>query len=276
MKVVGRHFGGGQQGAFFVHEEQALPAEVGSSTVSFDVGFQPGAAGEFATELAILTDDDERGVILVPISGKARILPPCDLVVAPSVLRFGLVANRGEHLRSAAIKNVGDDECMIWDVRLATNGFPFFATAGTPTETTVIPAGGRLDLTVRFTPNGVPDVLATSELSFAHTSASAPRMVIPISALPSRYDLEASPNPMDSGFLANGVPQSRPSHRDQPRDLRGDALQCDHQRHDLCRNRRESRLRHARCAGRGRCSRPPRRLCACRRRHGPGRGRDSG
>ena len=52
VKVVGRHFGGGQPGAFFVHEEQALPADVGSTTVSFDVGFQPAAGGEFATELA--------------------------------------------------------------------------------------------------------------------------------------------------------------------------------------------------------------------------------
>ena len=60
------------------------------------------------------------------------------------------------------------------------------------------------DLTVRFTPNGLPDVLATSELSFAHTSASAPRMVIPISALPSRYDLEASHNPMDLGSWPMG------------------------------------------------------------------------
>ncbi|WP_373047908.1 choice-of-anchor D domain-containing protein [Vulgatibacter sp.] len=191
----------GEDAEEWIAPELGLPADVGDAVANFKVSFRGTAPGDYGAELVISTDDDEDPEFRIPVTGNARETGPCSLQVRPGTLRFGLVANGGEYTRSVNVQNTGVDDCLIWDVRLAANGSPFFVTAGVPTTTTLIPAGGSLPLAVRFIPQGLADVRQESTLSFAHSTPGTPRMEIPVSGLPSRYNLEVTPNPVMFGAL---------------------------------------------------------------------------
>ena len=197
VNVFGAHVEGGQAGNFQVHALSDIPGNVGREMVSFEVIFQAEGPGEIYGDLVIATDDDERPQIRVPMAGTARAAGPCTLTVLPPELRFGLVPNGGEFIRSVAVRNDGSEDCLV---------SPYFATAGTPSETTVIPAGGSLPLTVRFTPGGLNDVRQEAVLGFGHSSPGTPRRQIDVSGMPSKLWIDATPNPLVLAPRSIGFP----------------------------------------------------------------------
>ena len=204
--VYGAHVEGAQQENFQVHVLDDLPADAGTDLVNIEVVFQAVQAGDIYGDLVISTGDDERPLIRVPMGGTARMTQPCTLTVVPSRLRFGLVPSRGEYVRDVTVRNDGEDDCLIWDVRFEEGSSPYFATAGTPSETTVIPVGGSLPLSVRFTPNGHEEVLQEAVLSFGHSTPATPRRRIDVSGMGSRHRIDATPNPLVLDARAIGFP----------------------------------------------------------------------
>jgi len=205
-RVVDAFVEGPGEAAFTVEPSPALPADVGTGVAAFKVKYFATAAVESSAELVIVTDDVEEPEFRVRLQGSARATAPCDLVVNPPNLRFGLVANGGEYTRSVDVINRGTEDCLIWDVTLDESGSPFFTTAGVPTGTAVIPPNnGRLPLTIRFKPQGLQNVRENSTLYFRHTSPDISPVAVPISGMPSRYDLRATPNPVAFGSWAQGA-----------------------------------------------------------------------
>ncbi len=200
-RVIDAYVEGGDSAAFSVELPETMPADVGTDVAAFTVSFNGPNSGIKASQLVIITDDDEQPQFRVPLQGNVRDAIPCDIVVQPGAMRFGLVANGGDYTKTIEVINRGTEDCLVWDVQLDQSRSPFFAPAGVPTGTAVIPPNGRLPLTIRFMPQGLVGVKEETTLSFSHSAPNEPRKVIPVSGLPSRYDLRVTPSPVMFGAL---------------------------------------------------------------------------
>ncbi|AKU91556.1 hypothetical protein AKJ08_1943 [Vulgatibacter incomptus] len=146
----------------------------------------------------------EQSFVTVHLMANVVELPPCDLDISPSSLRFGAVTvNRGVQL-PIEITNQGTTECLVWNFDLDFDNRAF-AAPGLPTGSQVLAPGDTITVGIRYQPTRITGVIDRSNLYFNHSSAEAPRFVVPISGLATSFCLSADPSPVAFG----AVPQSQ-------------------------------------------------------------------
>ncbi|WP_373044276.1 choice-of-anchor D domain-containing protein [Vulgatibacter sp.] len=171
-----------------------------------DVTAEPAAEGEHYGTVLFLTSDarsiDER----IVLTADAVALPPCDYVLEPASLDFGVVEPGTSESRSLLVRNRGSDACLVHDVRIAPGSHPGFAVDA-PAERRIEP-GADLQLQVRFTSAG-PVPAATGTLALQISEPDEPLVEVPLAATAESRCLELSAASLDFGVAAPGCALER-------------------------------------------------------------------
>ena len=196
-----------------------LAGQSTSSNGTFiNVTFAPPDAGLFTGRLTVSSNDlndADAGTIL---SGIGQAPGPCTLQVTPSQLSFGEVPKGDVGKMQFELRNVGQDYCLVTDVRLDSKSDPAFS----------LPVGLPSPQALSFVGNtGLPKGLPTSillEAQFAPTTSKAasvgtvsvtaydtPNLAIPMTGTSLAACLTIQPPSFDFGLLGfYQPPQSFP------------------------------------------------------------------
>ena len=103
--------------------------------------------------LRVESDDPAFPETTVRLIGRGVILPPCDYTVSPGVLSFGRVPLFRTELKSVTVSNGGDEECLVFDIRITPNGDTppgTFRLPDAPIPSQTLLPGETFDVNVAF------------------------------------------------------------------------------------------------------------------------------
>ncbi len=105
--------------------------------------YTPGDVGLDNGELSFETNDPLNRTATVRVTGSGVILPPCRVDVRPSVLDFGTVDPFDTNTLVAAVTNVGDETCVVFDPQIrpgpGTEPLTFYFERAAPPSVTLEP-----------------------------------------------------------------------------------------------------------------------------------------
>ncbi len=194
----------GDPSAFAAVAVEALPHDAGTTPMSIEVTFTARAAGTFAGELVVQSTDPDEPELRVPLAGAALDLPPCDLRVWPTELRFGLVHAGDTVTREVTLVNRGAYDCLVWDLALDNAGSPHFSLPNGAGSITIGPFG-EVAVAVTYAPP-IPSVdVDRSTVTFSYSNPFQPTGSFPVSGFATDADLVVVPNPVDFGRTPLGL-----------------------------------------------------------------------
>lgn len=209
VEVFGVRVEGAGAAAYSASADRALPAEVSVLQLAIAVTFRSGDPGIFPAELVIESNDPDEPQLRVPLTGVIRDLPPCDLRIWPTELRFGLVHVGDVVTQEVSLVNRGNAECLVWDLALDPAGAAAFSLPGAVSGTLSIAAGATLPVQVAYAPLVPGQALDRTNVFFTYSNQFAPMGQVPVSAFATDADLVAVPNPVDFGRTPLGYRGSR-------------------------------------------------------------------
>ncbi|AKU91555.1 hypothetical protein AKJ08_1942 [Vulgatibacter incomptus] len=182
-----------------------------ANTMAFEVTFKGSELQEYPAELdfPIYVNgamSAEQPYVTVHLMANVVELPPCDLDISPSSLRFGAVTvGRGVQL-PIEVTNQGTTECLVWNFAVESEN-RVFAAPGLPNGSKILAPGEKISVGIRYQPTRITGVIDRANLYFNHSDVETPRAVVPISGLATSFCLSADPNPVAFGPVP-AVPQS--------------------------------------------------------------------
>lgn len=196
LHLLGATLRGAGAGAFAA---PALPPEVLPGAVAeLAVTFLPVAAGLYAAELAVATDDPEQPELVVALSGEATA--PGSLSVQPAALDFGRVGEGQTATRELVLSSGGPADLYLGGLSFVPEGGPF-ALVGSAAPGSTLPAGRSAALAVRFSPRpetpGAAGTLVVDSSDPLH-----PRLSVPLAG-----SINRAPLPRARGHLSGDPPQ---------------------------------------------------------------------
>ena len=176
-----------------------LSVDVGRSAV-LSVTYSPDADGEDAETLLLETNDADSPVLRVPLTGKGRALPPCEVEIVPgTTLDFGNVDRSREVVLPLAVRNTGTAACIVDTLEVAaTSDSAFFLPDGAIPETEVA-AGETLSVKVAFKPTSARAY--TGNLTFNVSDPANPARTVALKGLSAQGCLLIAPNEIDFGTV---------------------------------------------------------------------------
>lgn len=126
-----------------------LPGQAGLLNVSF----APTANGA-ANSSVILSSNDPRGDLPIPLSANAIDPPPCDLQAQPSNLLFTGVSTGQTAQKNILLRNFGTDNCYVSKAETTAGSSPAFSAVlpGNTFQQATVPPGGQLSVPIKFAP----------------------------------------------------------------------------------------------------------------------------
>jgi hypothetical protein len=195
--------------AFTAHYDSAPPAAGLSSGQSLliDVIYTPPMAEQDSASLNIASNDGQTPVLVVPLTGTAISLPPCDSVVAPSGgLVFGEVQAGHTLQLPFAIANQGNSDCLVNGLNLSSTTNASFTLPNGPIASQVLgyagnPQGAPTSLTVpvQFAPTQAGTFAGA--VSFTISNPTNPQVSVPLSGQSGPSCLVISPATIDFGTV---------------------------------------------------------------------------
>lgn len=187
----------------------------GQPGLALPVRAQPRGLGPKEWELTLFSNDLRAPMTTVLITAQSVTMPPCQLQVTPTVLRFGLVAPGEDKRLTVHVKNLGTqpgETCLVSNLavtpgaRPPPNGAPAFSLVDPPAQTLTLQPGELRELTVRAAPRGAwpaTPTLVDAVLSFTVSSPTAPVVRVDASAEVGRGCLVLVPEAWDFGTVAS-------------------------------------------------------------------------
>ncbi len=189
--------------------------------LTFEVSFSSATEGEFFAEISFpisepdagghgWTPSTEQPALELPVSGRAAIMPPCELDIRPPTVRFGAVRAGRSHARDLEIANVGTDECFLSNMELQVPGVgrPVFSLPVEPPEGGfVLAAGESFKTTIRYAPVRAQNKTDETYFVFHHSSADTEPERILVTGLAAGFELVANPNPLSMGTVKQHLRQ---------------------------------------------------------------------
>jgi hypothetical protein len=143
--------------AFTARFDSTLPPGglTSGQSALIDVVYAPQQAQSDQGNLHIASSDGQTPDTVVPLSGTALNLPPCDFAIAPTGgLSFGVVQTGKSLTLPFAIQNLGNGDCLVDGLNLAPGSDPSFSLPGGPIPSQV--------LSYPNNPQGAPSALTVS------------------------------------------------------------------------------------------------------------------
>lgn len=180
-----------------------------SGPLSLDIGhagvvsvtYLPEAETTDEATLVLQTNDADAPVVRVPLTGKGRVLPPCEAVLVPAAgLSFGNVERNRQVVLPFGIRNVGAHDCIVDSLALSPGSEDAFALPAGPIDEAVLAAGDTMSLTVAFKPTAARRY--TGALTFNLSDPANPARSLPLSGVSEMGCLLLAPNELDFGTVA--------------------------------------------------------------------------
>jgi hypothetical protein len=127
------------------------------------LAFVPPGEAVYHAMLVVETDDPERGLVEVALTGEGRTAAAVEL--APAVLDFGRVPEGQAVVRSFTVRARGTADLVLEELRLAPGTSAALGLVGSVRTPAVVDVGGEVQLTVRCTvPVGASEPMSGSVL----------------------------------------------------------------------------------------------------------------
>jgi len=139
---------------------QSAPESVGAGGQEvIRVAFVPPGEAEYRATLVVETDDSERGVVEVVLTGEGRTAAALEL--EPEVLDFGRIPEGQAVARSFSVSARGTADLVLEDLRLTSGTSAAFGLVGSVRTPAVVDMGEEVQLTVRYSvPEGASEALS--------------------------------------------------------------------------------------------------------------------
>ncbi len=195
--------------AFTAKFDSPFPAAglSGGQSVLIDVLYSPQAAETDNGHLHIPSNDSQTPDEVVPLSGTALGLPPCDdLVGPPGGLVFGNVQAGQTMQLPFAVTNQGSQDCLVNGLHLVSGTSPAFTLPNGPVSSQVLGFSGNaqglatsLVVPVQFAP--VAPGNFTGSAAFTISNPTAPQVTVPLSGESGPSCLVVNPTSVDFGVV---------------------------------------------------------------------------
>ncbi len=126
--------------------------------------------------LHISSDDPNEPVVIIPLTGEGvdSIPDQPDIAVSPTSVDFGSVLIGSSLDRVVTISNNGTAILNVSNITTTGGAFTYIS----PTVPFIVPVGGSVDATVRFSPTSAP--LKTGELHISSDDPDEPIVIVPL------------------------------------------------------------------------------------------------
>lgn len=176
-----------------------LQIPIGGAT-SIEVEFAPVAEGAETATLELDTNDLDLPTVSVPLSGRGRVVSPCQIEARPEgTLAFGRLAVGLTATLEWSLRNTGTDDCLVDGIRLRAGSAPAFSLPTPPSELVLAP-GERFRSTVSFAPT--EEASSAGDLDYRVSNPTRPDRSIALSGESGRGCLVIAPNEVDFGAVA--------------------------------------------------------------------------
>lgn len=165
-----------------------------------EISYRADQVGIHDAFLVIRSDDDDTKELRIPLRGEGASLGPCELVVDPPQVHFGLVGPHQTRERGVSIQHRGSSDCAVWDFRMASNGSRLFSVSGAPVGSRVLRPGEVIELATHFDVEAATSQSRVSSMVlFSHSGEGTAPWEIPLDGLPSSLELRVFPESVDFG-----------------------------------------------------------------------------
>lgn len=176
-------------------------------TSVIDVTYSPQAAATDSGHLHVPNNDSQTPDLVVPLSGVALGLPPCDYVVAPNGgVVFGQMQPGQTMLQTIEITNEGAQDCLINGLQLASGSSSTFTLPNGPIPSQILGNAGNaqglassLFIPVQFAPKVAGSY--TGNVAFTISNPTAPQVTVPLSGAAGSSCLVINPSSVDFGVV---------------------------------------------------------------------------
>ena len=166
-----------------------------------EVRFDPADEDFHEGTIRLETLAEPSGAHLTRVSGSGLDLPPCDFVVLPPQLRFGVVDGGDDRTRILGIRNLGEHACLIDQLRLEEGSDPAFSAEAV--DHVKLEGGKTLEVAVTFAPTDRTGE-AEGAIVFGISVPDAPLQRVPLSGMAAAPCLLVDPAPLDFGNAGLG------------------------------------------------------------------------
>ncbi len=186
-----------KSGGYFMLEQasSSLPIPAGQK-VGVEVTFMPRASGPGEADLSarVLTGNSTATEV-VKVRGTGRVFEPCEYVLEPAEVDFGLVPVGSEVVLGAAVRNVGASDCYLAGIQLAGGSDAAFRADAVGHS--VLAPGQRALLLAHFLPRAEGDFSGMLEAWVNHPSNGHP--LVPLRGKGVRGCFSVQPTQLDFG-----------------------------------------------------------------------------
>lgn len=162
---------------FALDNAPALPLSIPAGTQqSIIVAFAPTTQGAAASQV-VFTSNDPRGDVALPLSGNGVAPLPCDLHAVPNPLLFPGTGIGQSTSQNVLLRNFGTDSCYVSKADILPQGTAFSASVGGMFQSAEVPAGGQLQVPVKFSPQSNGTHSAT--VRFTYSEEEGPQLCLP-------------------------------------------------------------------------------------------------
>lgn len=184
-----------------------LEATSGKNEVDLEVAISPASAGLKEGELLVYSNDVATPVLRIPVSATAVEASPCNALVTPGQLDFGLVTSGTKDL-VVSIKNqdtAANDLCFVSGLGLEPGTHVGFSLVGSPAMERELLPQETLDVTVRITgPTTQLTSIITATGALTFDLAEPMRRRVPVRGLIGTSCVVATPDVVDFGTVKLG------------------------------------------------------------------------
>jgi hypothetical protein len=168
------------------------------------VRFDPIGQGARSATITVHSDDPVNKTVTVAVQANGQNLPPCNYVVAPSILNFGNVAAGRNRILSFRISNTGATDCYLSNLDLDGNTTnPPFSLVDGPVASKTLAAGAGLDVAVKFAPVSAAPT-QSGGIAFSTSSAQAPTGAVQLTGGSAQGCVLITPDDLNFGVVQQG------------------------------------------------------------------------
>ncbi|MBL9037010.1 MAG: choice-of-anchor D domain-containing protein [Archangium sp.] len=176
-----------------------LEAIVGAG-LTVPIRVAPTTAGQKEWEVTFFSNDASSPETVIRITADAVEAPPCQYLVSPTTLNFGLVNPQQVSDLSFTVTNRGvaaNERCYLSGFRFSPTADPMFSFPTAPVDIELAP-GQSTTITVRAAPTTMPasSQRVTDEVLFNISSPTQPNVLVQLEALVAPTCLSLTPAPL--------------------------------------------------------------------------------
>ncbi len=190
-----------------------LEATVGRNLVDLVVKVTPKGLGKKEADIKIFSNDPDEGTVTIHVVADAVDLPPCNYLITPSVLNFGVVTPPSYKDLSFTISNLGQgagEECLLSGLDMGAGSADVFSLPNGPIAGQTLAPKESLNVLVRVWPQKLDSAQANKSgtVEFFMSSPIKPQGIVSLQANVAASCLTILPEALTFGTVQRGCNSS--------------------------------------------------------------------